>query len=158
MRTDHDPTVERLLGTVGQAMTTSVLVLDADTPADVATRQLAGGVAGAVVLHRDRVVGVVTLADMLARPLPGLPLPQVSGPFPRDAQLLASLRVWQLMHPGPLVVAADQPLTEAARLMDEQRQPVLAVVDGHGHPLGMITTGDLIHALARVRRGLALAG
>jgi CBS domain-containing protein len=53
------------------------------------------------------------------------------------------------MHPGPLVVAVDQPLTEAARLMDEQHVPVLAVVDAHGQPVGVITTGDLIRLLAR---------
>jgi CBS domain-containing protein len=149
MRTDHDPTEERPLGTVGQAMTTaSVLILDADTPADVAAGRLAGGDAGAVVLHRGRVVGVVTLADILARPLPGRPVPQVSGPFPRHQRLLGSLRVWQLMRSGRLVVPADQPLTEAARLMDRHHQDTLAVVDGDGQPVGVLTTGDLIHALA----------
>jgi CBS domain-containing protein len=147
MRTDHDPTMEHLR-TVGQAMTTSVMVLDADTPADVAAQQLAGGGAGAVVRHRGRVVGVVTLADILARPSPGRPVPQLRGPFPRHQRLLASLRVWQLMHPGPLVVVADQPLAEAARVMQERHVDVLAVVDGHGQPVGVITNGDLIHALA----------
>jgi CBS domain-containing protein len=64
------------------------------------------------------------------------------------AKLLASLRVWQLMHPGPLVVAADQPLTEAACLLDRHHLDMLAVVDGHGQPVGVLTTSDLIHALA----------
>jgi CBS domain-containing protein len=149
MPSDNHPGREHLLDTVGQAMTTPVLVLDADTPADVAARQLAGAGAGAVVRHRGRVVGVVTLDDLLARPLPGLPVPQLRGPFPRHLRLLASLRVWQLMYPGPLVVAVDQPLTEAARLMDEQHVPVLAVVDPHGQPVGVITTGDLIRLLPR---------
>jgi CBS domain-containing protein len=149
MPTDHHPGREHLLRTVGQAMITPVLVLDADTPADVAARQLAGGGAGAVVRHRGRVVGVVTLDDLLARPLPGLPVPQLRGPFPRHMRLLASLRVWQLMHPGPLVVAADQLLADAARLMGEQHLEVLAVVDGHGQPVGVITTGDLIRLLPR---------
>jgi CBS domain-containing protein len=128
-------------------MTTPVLILDADTPADVAARQLTGGGARAVVRHRGRVVGVVTLDDLLARPLPGRPVPQLRGPFPRHLGLLASLRVWQLMQHGPLVVAVDQPLIEAARLMDEQHLDVLAVVDGHSQPVGVITTGDLIRLL-----------
>jgi CBS domain-containing protein len=148
MVTDHHPGLEQLLGTVGEAMTTPVLVLDADTPADVAARQLGRGVAAAV-LHRGRVVGVVTLEDVVARSLPGRPLPQLPGPFLRHERLLASLRVGQLMRAGPLVVAADQPLTEAARLMDEQHLDVLAVVNGHGQPVGIIGTGDLIRALAR---------
>jgi CBS domain-containing protein len=152
MPTDHDHLGLEQLGTVGQAMTTPVLVLDADTPADVAARQLAQGVAGAAVLHRGRVVGVVRLDDVLARSLPGRPVPQLPGPFLRHERLLASLRVWQLMGAGPVVVAADQPLVEAARLMDEQHLDVLAVVDGHGQPVGIIATGDLIRALARHAR------
>ena len=48
------PALEQLLGTVGEAMTPPVLVLDADTPVDVAARQLAQGVAGAAMLHRGR--------------------------------------------------------------------------------------------------------
>jgi CBS domain-containing protein len=153
MLTDQDHAgLERLLGTVGEAMTTPVLVLDADTPADVAARQLAQGVAGAAVLHRGRVVGVVRLEDVLARSLPGRPLSQLPGPFPRHQGLLASLRVGQLMHAGPLVVAADQPLVEAARLMRERRVDLLAVVDGHGRPVGIIATGDLVSALARHAR------
>jgi CBS domain-containing protein len=150
MPTDHDHLgLEQLLGTVGQAMTTPVLVLDADTPANVAARQLAQGVAGAAVLHRGRVVGVVRLDDVLARSLPGQPVPQLPGPFLRHEWLLTSVRVWQLMGAGPVVVAADQPLVEAARLMDEQHLDVLAVVDGHGQPVGIITAKDLIRAVAR---------
>jgi CBS domain-containing protein len=128
-----------------------VLALDADTPADVAARQLALGAAAAAVRHRGRVVGVVTLDDLLARPLPGRPVPQLAGRFPRHGRLLASLRVWQLMCAGPAVVAADQPLVEAARVMDEHRLDLLAVVDSHGQPVGIITTGDVIHALAGCR-------
>jgi CBS domain-containing protein len=146
---DHHPGPEQRLGTVGEAMTTPVLVLDADTPADVAARQLGRGAAGAAVLHRGRLVGVVRLEDMLGRALPGLPVPQLRGPFLRHERLLASLRVWQLMRDGPLVVAADQPLVEAARLMHQQHLDVLPVVDGHGQPVGIITTGDLVRALAR---------
>jgi CBS domain-containing protein len=150
MPTDHDHSgLAELLGTVGRAMTTPVLVLDADTPADVAARQLRQQrVWGAPVLHRGRVVGVVTLEEILARPLPGRPVAQLSGPFLRDERLLASLRVWQLMHAGPIVVAADQPLVEAARLLEDQHLEVLAVVDGHGRPVGVITAADLIRALA----------
>jgi CBS domain-containing protein len=152
MRTEYHPGLEHLLGTVGEAMTTPVLILDADTPADVAARQLGRGAAGAAVLHRGRLVGVVTLDEVLARPLPGLPAPQLHGPLLRHEPLLASLRVWQLMRAGPLVVAADQPLTEAARLMDEQHLDLLPVEDGHGLPVGIIATGDLIRALARHAR------
>lgn len=150
MPTDQDHIeLAELLGTVGQAMTTPVLVLDADTPADVAARELAQhGVWGAPVLHRGRVVGVVTLEEVLARALPDRPVAQLGGPFPRHERLLASLRVWQLMHAGPIVVAADQPLAEAARLLEDQRVEVLAVVDGLDRPVGVIAATEVIHALA----------
>jgi CBS domain-containing protein len=152
MLTDHHPELDHLLGTVGDAMTTPVLELDADTPADVAARQLAKGVAGAAVMHRGRMVGVVALQDVLARSLPGRPLSQLPGPFPRHQRLLAGLRVWQLMRASPLVVAADQPVAEAARLIDEQHLDLLPVVDGHGRPVGTIATDDLVAALARHAR------
>lgn len=146
---DH-PTLEQLLGTVAEAMTTPVLVLDAETPASIAARRLEhSGVSGAPVLDRGRVVGVITLADLLARPLPGLPVGQVSGPFLRHEHLLASLRVWQLMTVEPIVVAADRPLVEAVLLMDEHRVNRLPVVDGQGRPVGIIARDDVIHALAR---------
>ena len=148
-----DPGLEQLLGTVGEAMTPPVLVLDADTPADRAARQLdQHGVSAAPVLHHGRVVGVVTPSDLLARPLPGLPAGQLGGPFPRHEWLLASLRVWQLMRAGPVVVAAGQPLVEAARLLEEHRVQVLPVVDSHGGPVGIIARDDVIHALSRHAR------
>lgn len=148
-----DPALEQLLGTVSEAMTPPVLVLDADTPADRAARQLEQhGVSAAPVLHHGRVVGVVTPSDLLARPLPGLPVARLSGPFLRHERLLASLRVWQLMRVGPVVVAAAQPLVEAARLLEEHRVQVLPVVDSHGRPVGIIARDDVIRALSRKAR------
>ena len=68
MPTDHDhhPGLEQRLGTVGEAMTTPVLVLDADTPADVTARQLAEGAARAAGLHRGRVLGGVRREDLIS--------------------------------------------------------------------------------------------
>jgi CBS domain-containing membrane protein len=126
-----------------------VLVLDADTPADRAARQLGKhGASAAPVLHHGRVVGVVALSDLLGQPLPGLPVARLSEPFPRHQRLLASLRVWQLMRVGP-VVASGQPLVEAARLLEEHRVNVLPVVDSPGQPVGIVARDDVIAALAR---------
>jgi CBS domain-containing protein len=142
--------LEQLLGTVAQAMTTNVLVLDADTAASVAARRLERSrVSGAPVVDHGRVIGVVTLRDLLARPLPGLPVWQLSGPFLRHEHLLANLRVWQLMTAEPVVVAAGQPLVEAALLMDRYQVNRLPVVDGEGRPVGIIARDDVIRALAR---------
>jgi CBS domain-containing protein len=118
MRTDHDPTMEHLR-TVGQRG------------------------AWAVVRHRGRLVGVVTLADILARPA-GATAPR-AVPAPSAA---AGQPVGVAAHASrPLMVAANQPLTEAARLLDRHHLDTSAVVDGHGQPVGVLTTGDLIPAL-----------
>jgi CBS domain-containing protein len=149
---DHEE-LEQQLGTVAQAMTTNVLVLDADTPASIAARRLErSGVSGAPVLDRGRVVGVITLRDLLARPLPGLPLTQITGPFLRHEHLLASLQVWQLMTVEPVVVAASRPLVEAALLMDQHQVNRLPVVDERGRPVGIIARDDIVRALARHAR------
>jgi CBS domain-containing protein len=69
MTTDGAPdkaqTLDRLLGTVAEAMHSEVLLLDPDTPADVAARRLErAGVSGAPVVRHGRAVGVVTLRDL----------------------------------------------------------------------------------------------
>jgi CBS domain-containing protein len=58
--------LEGLLGTVGEAMNGEVVALEADTPVDVAVRRLEHiQVSGAPVVDHGRVVGVVTLRDLL---------------------------------------------------------------------------------------------
>ncbi|HZD01780.1 MAG TPA: CBS domain-containing protein [Actinomycetes bacterium] len=54
----------------------------------------------------------------------------------------------------PVVVAAEQPLVEAALLMDERRVNRLPVVDGQGRPVGISARDDVIRAVARHARAL----
>ena len=80
---------DRLLGTLGEAMTGEVIVLHADTPADIAIRRLEQTqVSGAPVVDHGRVVGVVTLRDLLAPILGDGPV-QTTGPFHRHEHHLA---------------------------------------------------------------------
>jgi CBS domain-containing protein len=73
--------LEGLLGTVGEAMTGEVVVLDADTPVDLALRRLEHTqVSGAPVVDHGRVVGAVTLRDLLVSVLAHGPV-QTTGPF-----------------------------------------------------------------------------
>ena len=61
---DASETLDRQLGSVGDAMRADVLVLTPETPGDVAARRLErAGVSGAPVVRHGRVVGVVTLRD-----------------------------------------------------------------------------------------------
>ena len=60
------PTLERLLGTVGEAMTRDVVLLAADMSAEMALRRLDHkAVSGAPVVDRGRVVGVIAQRDLL---------------------------------------------------------------------------------------------
>jgi CBS domain-containing protein len=62
--------LDRLLGTVGEAMTRAVVLLAADMPAEWALRRLDDqAVSGAPVVDQGRVTGVITRRDLLT-PIP----------------------------------------------------------------------------------------
>lgn len=56
--------------------------------------------------------------------------------------------VADLMAPDPIAIAADAPLSHAARLMDAHRISGLPVVDGAGSLVGVISQTDLLRARA----------
>jgi CBS domain-containing protein len=141
--------VESLLGTVREAMTAEVVVFQADTPADVAVRRLERSqVSGAPVVDQGRVVGVVTLRDLLVPVMAEGPV-QTTGPFHRHEHRLRSFHVRELMTGEPLTVRADAPLAEAVLSMDEAGVNRLPVVDVGGRPVGILTRDDVLRALAR---------
>ena len=108
---------EAAFGPVRDAMTAQVLTFDPATRAsDAALRLSADGVAGAPVLQAGRVVGVVSLRDLLARE--GHLAPQTSGPFLRGERHLANLTVADVMTRDVVTIGADEPVIRAAELMD----------------------------------------
>jgi CBS domain-containing protein len=153
------PTVlERLLGTVGEAMTAEVVALQADTPADVATRRLERmQVSGAPVVDHGRVVGVVTLRDLLVPVLADGPV-QTTGPFHRHEHRLTGYRVQELMTAEPVTARVDSPLAEAVLFMDQAGINRVPVVDAGGHPVGILTRDDVLGVLARHIRQLGRPG
>ncbi len=139
-----------LLGTVEEAMTGKVLALAADTPADVAARRLEqAAVSGAPVVDRGRVVGVVTLRDLLAPALAAGVNAQTAGPFLRHEQHLTKYRVHELMTGEPLTARSDWPLARVVVAMEEAGVNRIPVVDGDGRPVGILTRDDVLRALAR---------
>jgi CBS domain-containing protein len=149
-------TLERLLGTVGEAMTGKVVALQADTPADVATRRLEHmQVSGAPVVDHGRVVGVVTLRDLLTPILTDGSV-QTTGPFHRHEHQLAGYRVRDLMTAEPVCARAGSPLAEAVLSMDHAGVNRIPVVDAAGRPVGILTRDDVLGALARGIRQLGL--
>lgn len=59
--------------------------------------------------------------------------------------------VADLMTPNPVVVRADDPLTEAARLLVEHRISGLPVIDNAGILVGVVSNTDLLRARATER-------
>ena len=141
--------LESLLGTVGEAMTGEVVVLEADTPVDVALRRLEHTqVSGAPVLHHGCVVGVVTLRDLLVPVLADGPV-LTTGPFHRHEHQLTAYRVHELMTAEPVTARPDWPLAQAVLAMEQARINRLPVVDATGRPAGILTRDDVLRALAR---------
>lgn len=143
-----------LLGTVGEAMTAEVLVLHADTPADVAMRRLEHSqVSGAPVVDHGRVVGVVTLRDLLVPLLAEGPV-HTTGPFHRHEQSLRNVHVRDLMTAEPVTAPADGTLAEAVLAMDAAGVNRVPVVDRAGRPVGILTRDDVLGVVARRIRQL----
>jgi CBS domain-containing protein len=148
---------EEAFGTVGAAMTANVLTFEPEMRAsDAALRLGALGVAGAPVLEGNRVVGVITLRDLLERE--GHADPPTSGPFLRGERHLASLKVADVMTLHAVTIRATEPLVRAIDLMDAVGINRLPVVDGEDRCVGILTRDDVIRALARVVRELTPVG
>jgi predicted transcriptional regulator len=131
--------LERLLGSVGEAMTRAVVLLAADMPAEWALRQLdRQAVSGAPVVDHGRVVGVITRRDLL------VPIPE-QGSY---ASPLAGLRVRDLMTDEPVTARPDWPVVRAVRVMTDHGVNRLPVVDQSGRPLGILTRDDVLRAVA----------
>ncbi|HEY6710240.1 MAG TPA: CBS domain-containing protein [Actinomycetota bacterium] len=148
--------LDGLLGTVGEAMTGEVVALEADTPVDVAVRRLEHTqVSGAPVVDHGRVVGVVTLRDLLVPVLAEGPV-MTTGPFHRQEHQLTTWRVHELMTAEPVTARPDWPLAQAVLAMEQAGINRLPVVDSAGRPAGILTRDDVLRVLARRIRGVGL--
>ncbi|MFB9236545.1 HPP family protein [Plantactinospora siamensis] len=88
-----------------------------------------------VVDDTERCVGV--LADRT-----------VAAVWAYDPSALARRVVGSVLEAAPPVLAADQRLVDAARLMRTAGVDAVAVVDAAGRPVGVVTGGDLVAVLA----------
>jgi CBS domain-containing protein len=153
---DGRHTLDRLLGTVADAMQPDVLVLDLDTPADVAARRLErAGVSGAPVVRRGQVVGVVTLRDLFEAIAVEDQAARTTGPFLRYEHGLASYRVGELMTHQPAIAQARWPLTRAVTLMVELGVNRLPVLDDNGRVIGILARDDILRTVAAHARPIA---
>jgi len=115
-----------------------------------------------VVDHSDRVVGIVTEADLVIRDQDAdLRLPHHIDLFggviflepikhyeERLRHAFAST-VGGMMTRDPVIVGPDDSISHAARLISKHRHNRLPVIDGNGKLLGVVTRVDVLEALTR---------
>jgi CBS domain-containing protein len=143
-------------GSVGEAMIGDVPVVEAETRADVTAGRLEAERASCALVtdQAGRVIGAVTLGDLLRPFGPGVVGPAVREPWSCHEQELSAFHVDELMDVAePVTIGADAPLLAAAELMDGTGVDWLMVTEGVGHPVGILTRDDLADVLP-VARGM----
>jgi CBS domain-containing protein len=140
------------LGTVGDAMTATVLTLTPNEPLGSAARKLErAGVSGAPVVQDGRVAGVVTLRDILRSETGAGGPVATTGPWLRhERDLDQSGRVVDdVMSWRAVTVRATDPIVDAARRMSAARVNRVPVVDEDDRLVGILTRDDVVAAVAR---------
>jgi len=130
-------------------MRTEVVVLHPETAVGEAARTLErAGVAGAPVVEGDRVVGIVSRSDLLARA--GRP-PSTPG---HRALSSATTPCWMgaIMTPQVVTVRADWPLSLAAMAMEQEGVNRLPVLGPDDRLVGIVARDDVIAGLGRAAR------
>jgi predicted transcriptional regulator len=146
---EEQTTLERLLGTVGEAMTRDVVLLAADMPAAMALRRLdEKAVSGAPVVDRGRIVGVITQRDLLVPTLVDNPAGSSAVGVAWHRHRQDGLRVRDLMSGEPVTAEPDRPLVQAVQMMIVHGVNRLPVVDQAGRSLGVLTRDDVLGAVA----------
>ncbi|THA81708.1 CBS domain-containing protein [Streptomyces sp. A0592] len=140
---------------VADLMTDEVVSVAPETAfKDVAKLLAQYGVSGLPVLDdEDRVVGVVSQTDLLARMAPA------SHPFQEDDAPAEPPTARDAMSAPAVTVRADETAGDAARLMTRRGIERLPVVDEEDRLVGIVTRRDLLRLFVRpdseIRRRVA---
>jgi CBS domain-containing protein len=140
---------------VADVMTREVWTVTRETPLRKVARILTEvGASGLPVVEGDRVVGVVSEADILVKE---------RGQTPQRGGLLGLLlengadraaKLWartagEAMTAPAITIAPERSVTEAAGRMLDERVNRLPVVDDDGTLVGIVTRADLVRAFVR---------
>lgn len=138
--------------TIGQVMTTDVVVTRPETSFKDAVRLLraAGVSALPVVDEADRLIGIVSEADLLVKEAGENP----GGWFGRirrrrEARKAAGVNVSSVMTAPVITVSPGDTLATAARVMHAKGLKRLPVVEAGGRIVGIISRQDLIRIYLR---------
>lgn len=139
--------------TVKDVMTTHVVAVRLNaTYKDMATRLREFRVSAFPVLDDDdRVIGVVSEADLLAKEALEYAAPGHAPGFlhGRERSKAAAVTAADLMSAPPVTVGPHETVPHAARLMYSRRVKRLPVVDEEGHLIGIVSRADVLSVYSR---------
>jgi CBS domain-containing protein len=138
--------------TVGDVMTREVCVVRRSTPLKEIARQLVEhGVSAMPVLdEEDRLLGVVSEADLVGRESRGAGGDRRRGPFgPFRRVPPPGGTAKDLMTTPVITVTAGTTVTRAARMMQARGVKRLVVVDPEGRLVGLVSRADLVRVFLR---------
>jgi CBS domain-containing protein len=147
--------------TVADVMTPDPILVNPQTSIKEAIKILAEQrISGLpVVDDSGKLVGIISETDLLWQET-GVEPPlyitfldsviYLENPARHEKELHKALgqTVGEVMSDAPATVKADQPLREAAKLMQEKAIRRLAVTDDVGKVIGIITPGDIVRTMA----------
>lgn len=141
---------------VGAVMARDVVTIDPKTPFKTCVRLMrTHGVRALPVLDDGRLVGIVTMSDLMVKEFG----PAVRERDRRPDEGARPLTAAGLMTQAVVSVGPDEPLLTAVRLMFEHAVNRLPVVDGAGAVVGMISRSDILRVFLRsdhlIRREVA---
>jgi CBS domain-containing protein len=147
--------------TVADWMNRDLLTVMPSTPLSEAVKLLVDRhISGLPVIDdAGELVGVISESDLMLREqgleqppymifLGGVIYFQNPLTYDRDLHKALGQTVGEVMTPHAISITADTTLPEAAKIMHDKKVHRLPVVDGDRHPIGIITEGDIVRAMA----------
>lgn len=147
--------------TVANWMNRELLTVTPSTPIAEAVKLLVDRHIGGLPVIDDagKLVGIISESDLMWREqgveqppymlfLGGIIYFQNPLTYDRDLHKALGQTVGEVMTPHAISITADTTLPEAARIMHDQKLRRLSVIDEQQHPIGIITEGDIVRAIA----------
>lgn len=145
---------------VTQIMRTDVPVISPSTTIGETARILVDyRVPGVAVVENNKVIGLVTEADLIAReadvdvptPVPFLDaifMADAGADFDDEMRKVTAVNARQLMTSPVISVRSNATLTEVATLMVDRRINPIPVLDEHLNVVGLVSRSDLVRIIS----------
>ncbi|MCT7983586.1 CBS domain-containing protein [Laspinema sp. A4] len=147
--------------TVAEIMTQDPIVVTPETSLDEAIQIMAerrfSGLP--VVDGAGNLMGIISQGDLMWRESGVTPPPYIMvldsviylenpAKYQRDLHKALGQTVGEVMTKNPQTIRPEKSLREAAELMHEKGVHRLPVIDSAGKPIGILTRGDIVRAMA----------